>query len=128
MKIDDFGIGRHPANHQVAARTCTILAIAPDYAGNVRTMAVAIVRAATERVVVVDDSIMALRILQILCTVHSTIDNSNSDTGAVQAKAPRIGRDYRFRGVIQMALNYAVRRNEGHLWIIGKFNQLAGFQ
>src|ERR1051325_8588861 len=88
MEVDDLHVRSDAANGHVTVGAKGIFTASPNDTGDVSAMTVLIIGSATERVVIVDNAIVSLRVFQVLHTMDTTINDGYADSGSVIAKTP----------------------------------------
>src|SRR5262249_19336832 len=90
MEIKDLHIWRNTPDADVTVGAEGILATSSNDSSDVSTVAVLIVVSAAQGVEVVNDSIVSLRVLQVVHTVNAAINNRHGHPRAVEAEVPGI--------------------------------------
>src|SRR5579864_3015864 len=109
MKVDQFDVGCDAPNGHITTGTDRIFATPADNPGNVSAMTILVVGSTTQRIEVVNDPIMPLRVLQIVHTMDATIDDSDSHTSSLKAEVPGIVCQHSYGGIVHVIGDGAIR-------------------
>src|ERR1700758_4712198 len=109
MKVQQFNVGGDAANGHITIGTDRIFATPADDPGHVSTMTILVVGSATQRIEVVNDPIMPLRVLQIVHTMDATIDDSDSHASSIKAEVPGIVCQHSYGSIVHLIGNGAIR-------------------
>src|SRR5258707_12873 len=108
MKVDQLNIGCDAANGHIAVGAERTFATASDDSGNVSAVAILVVGPASQRIVVVHDAIMPLRVLQIIHTMDATVDDSDCYACSIKPEIPSIVCQHADGGIVHLIGDRAV--------------------
>src|SRR5579864_4323770 len=120
MEVDDLHIRCNSSNGHITVGADGIFAASPDDSGDVSAMTVLVIGSATERIEVVDNSIMSLRVLQVVYTMHATVDDCYSNAGSVQTQAPCVVCQHADCCIIHLPGDDPIWRDISNIGIIGQ--------
>src|SRR5437667_8169049 len=112
MKVDQFDVGCDAANGHITIGTGRIFATSPDDSGNVSAVTILVVASATERIEVVYDPVVPLRVLQIVHTMDATIDDSDSHACSIKTEVPSVVCQHAYVSIVHLIGDGAIR---GHI-------------
>lgn len=120
MEVNDLHIWCDSANRHVTVGADGILAASPNDSGDVSAVTVLVVRTPTERIVVVDDSIMSLGVLQVVHPVDTTVNDGDGDSGSVIAKTPCVVGQHAHGCIIHLPCDGPIWRDISNVRIVSQ--------